>query len=248
MSWLESEIHVRDALAYFCFLTVKSRHNHSKLLENKATEDKTEEVRTWVNTARAHVGGKPKTTCAVAVKVVPPRPFKKMQSKGSPRTFDEGNNLGNFRSLRCVEFLECAMKLSNFKPPRKFNCAIVVEECLNPLKQAGNRNALEATILNRILDRKCTLERNLGHASVVHLMISFCCVSSKVLTSARIMKYFLVRALLCPAPWPHPCEHMFIFGLRHGVWWYGHPWKWEGNGKLTRRVLQQAQQKASGTI
>ena len=79
----ESEIHVRDSFAYFCFLTVTSQHNHPKLLENKVTEDKTEEVGTWVSTARAHVGGKPKTTCAVSVKVVPPHPSKRMQSKGS---------------------------------------------------------------------------------------------------------------------------------------------------------------------
>ena len=83
MSLAESEIHVRDSFAYFCFLMDTSRHNHPKLMENKVTEDKTEEVRTWVSTARAQVGGKPKTTCAVSVKVVPPHPSKRMQSKGS---------------------------------------------------------------------------------------------------------------------------------------------------------------------
>ena len=91
----ESEIHVRDAFAYFCFLTVTSPHNHPKLLENKVTEDKTEEVRTWVSTARAHVGGKPKTTCAVSVKVVPPHASKKMQSKGKSHTFNERNDVGS---------------------------------------------------------------------------------------------------------------------------------------------------------
>ena len=79
----ESEIRVKNAFAYFCFLTVTPQHNHPKLLENKVTEDKTAEVRTWVSTAQAHVGGKPKTTCAVSVKVVPPHPSKRMQSKGN---------------------------------------------------------------------------------------------------------------------------------------------------------------------
>ena len=55
----------------------------SEIVGKKVTEHKTEEVRTWVSTARAHVGGKPKTTCAVSVKIVPPHPSKRMQSKGN---------------------------------------------------------------------------------------------------------------------------------------------------------------------
>ena len=108
----ESEIHVRDIFAYFCPLTVTSRHNHPKLLENKVTEDKTEEVRTWASTARAHVGGKPETTCAVSVKGVPPHPSTRMHSKGS-RT-----RLMNRHQLRLFHTIINKIAKKQYCPPR----------------------------------------------------------------------------------------------------------------------------------
>ena len=50
--------------------------------EGKATEDKIEELTTWVSTAHLRFGGKPKTACALAVVAVPPH-SSKGQSKGN---------------------------------------------------------------------------------------------------------------------------------------------------------------------
>ena len=69
--------------------------------EGKAKEDKTEELRTWVSTARLHFGGKPKTACVLSVKVVPLLHFSKECGPSTPST-NETNRAVFVVEVRCV--------------------------------------------------------------------------------------------------------------------------------------------------
>ena len=91
------------------FQTVTSRS--PKMLEGKATEDKAGELRTWVITARVRFWKETQDNLCIVSQGCTTASFKRWQSKS--RTFNEPNDSGSFRSLRCFEFSERTVKWSS---------------------------------------------------------------------------------------------------------------------------------------